>query len=201
MQSATRSPVRNRVFLLFIIASFVLPLLVAWLLVGQWRPTGTTNHGELLVPVQPVTYLRLYQADGQEIQEAYLRGRWTLAYVGAPADGCDKRCRDSLYDMRQVRLALGKDMGRVQTLFILTDTPDAALAAWVREAHAAMTVGISDVKTLDFFARAFPGGATLGDWIYLIDPLGNLFMRYGAESNPKGILDDLKRLLQFSKIG
>ena len=37
--------------------------------------------------------------------------------------------------------------------------------------------------------------------LYVVDPLGNLMMRYDARLPPKGLLEDLKRLLQLSHIG
>ena len=43
-----------------------------------------------------------------------------------------------------------------------------------------------------------PGG---GDAIYVIDPLGNLVMRYAADPDTKGVAKDLTRLLKASGIG
>jgi hypothetical protein len=61
---------------------------------------------------------------------------------------------------------------------------------------------VVDGQTLRFFTQAFAdGSAAVGEWIYLIDPLGNLLMRYGSDANPKGMLEDLERLLKYSKIG
>jgi hypothetical protein len=37
--------------------------------------------------------------------------------------------------------------------------------------------------------------------IYLVDPLGNLMLSYAPDANPKGMLDDLKRLLRLSHVG
>jgi hypothetical protein len=44
-------------------------------------------------------------------------------------------------------------------------------------------------------------GATNSHRLYLIDPLGNLMMYYPPEATPKGLLEDLKRLLRLSSIG
>jgi len=35
----------------------------------------------------------------------------------------------------------------------------------------------------------------------VVDPLGNLMMYYPADARPKGILEDMKRLLRLSHIG
>ncbi len=37
--------------------------------------------------------------------------------------------------------------------------------------------------------------------LYIVDPLGNLVMRYDTRDTPKGLLDDLKKLLKLSHIG
>jgi cytochrome oxidase Cu insertion factor (SCO1/SenC/PrrC family) len=37
--------------------------------------------------------------------------------------------------------------------------------------------------------------------VYLIDPLGNVMMFYEAGARPKGMLEDMKRLLRLSSIG
>jgi hypothetical protein len=37
--------------------------------------------------------------------------------------------------------------------------------------------------------------------VYLIDPLGNLLMSYAPTARPKGMLEDLKRLLGLSHVG
>ena len=197
--ATNRSRLSSRQQFLLLVALFAAPLLAAWLLVGHWRPAGMTHHGELLDPAQPVAYLRVRQVNGQELNTAYLHGRWTLAYIGA---GCGERCQHGLYNMRQVRLALGKDMGRAQTLLMLSEAPGPELAEWLNREHAAMTVGVADAATLSFFGQAFAGGeAAANSWIYLIDPLGNLVMRYRTDDNPKGILEDLRRLFKYSKIG
>ncbi len=44
-------------------------------------------------------------------------------------------------------------------------------------------------------------GAARAPRVYLIDPLGNLMMFYAADAKPKGMLEDLKRLLRLSSIG
>jgi hypothetical protein len=49
-----------------------------------------------------------------------------------------------------------------------------------------------------------PDNASAGanaEHIYLIDPLGNLMMSYAPDAKPKGMLEDMKRLLRLSHIG
>lgn len=199
MVAQTLTPqAKNRLFLVFIIALFAVPLLVAWLLVGHWQPAATRNHGELLNPVRPLMQFAATEVDGAELDSRYLHGRWTLVYPAG--SDCGQDCRTSLYDMRQVRLALGKDIDRLQTLLLLPQAPSAELSAWLAQEHTQTTQAIAAAPTTDFFVQAFPDAA-IGDGLYLLDPLGNLVLRYRADVDPRDILKDIKHLLKLSKIG
>ena len=46
---------------------------------------------------------------------------------------------------------------------------------------------------------AFP--PPLEHTIFIVDPLGNLMMRYDVRQDPKGLREDLKNLLELSHIG
>ena len=46
-------------------------------------------------------------------------------------------------------------------------------------------------------AQSAPGAG----YIYIVDPLGNLMMRHAPAGAPKGLLEDLKKLLKLSRIG
>ena len=198
--AAIPAPWRQRLFLLFIIACFAVPLAAAWWLVGRWTPGGTVQHGELLNPARPLTALRFTPLNGREPDGTTLRGHWVLIYAGSAGE-CAAACRTGLYDLRQVRLALGKDMGRVKTLLLLDNEPIAELRQWLADEHAAMIVGVADLAARTELAGAFSQPGSAGDWIYLLDPLGNLLMRYPVASEPRGMLKDLQRLLRLSRVG
>ena len=188
---------RSRLYLLFIVACFAAPLAAAGWLAGRGTPGNTVQHGELLHPAQPLTDLRLTALDGRSTT---FQRRWTLLYAGSARD-CDVRCRTALYDLRQVRLALGKEMMRVTTVLLLDAMPDAALRQWLADEHAAMTVGVDEADLQRRLKEAFARADATGDWIYLIDPLGNLLMRYPVMVEPRSLLNDLQRLLKWSRIG
>ncbi len=197
IKTATRRPVwRSRLYLLFIAACFAVPLAAAGWLAGRGMPGSTVQHGELLHPAQPIT-VRLTTLDGRITT---FRGRWTLLYVGSD-DQCAAPCRTALYDLRQVRLALGKEMGRVETVWLLDAMPDAALRQWLTAEHAALTVGMDEAGLQRRLLAAFADADATGVWIYLIDPLGNLLMRYPVTVEPRHLLKDLQRLLKWSRIG
>jgi cytochrome oxidase Cu insertion factor (SCO1/SenC/PrrC family) len=127
-----------------------------------------------------------------------LRGKWTLAYIGGSR--CDAPCRESLYTMRQVRLALGEDMRRVERLLILTDQEGLAELREGLKSYPGMVVATASRAALDDLRRTFDWEAYPGS-VFVIDPLGNLMMRYDPATEPKGMLKDLERLLKVSRIG
>lgn len=191
-------PRRARRLLLIITACFALPLMVAVVLVQIWRPSGGGAHGELLHPARPLPALVLQQAGESITVETLIDHHWTLLYW--LSNDCNSLCERSLYHMRQVRLALGKDANRVQTVLALDSPPPQGLSDWLAGEHAAMARIQADGALPTFLADVFAAGDPEG-WIYLVDPLGNLLMRYAGDGDPSGMLDDLKRLLKLSRIG
>jgi hypothetical protein len=170
---------RNKLFLVAVICAAPVVLGTAAYLLG-WSPGGASNYGELIAP-RPLS--------AQAIAE--LRGKWVL--VSFDAAGCDAYCEKKLYFMRQVRRAQGKDMERVERLWVLTDggKPRAELVAAI-EGTKMRASGAS-------LAAAFPGNAA--DHIYLVDPLGNLMMRFPRDPDPSRMIKDLQRLLKYSRVG
>ena len=154
------------------------------------------------------------------ISPTILKGKWTLLYLGA--GGCSAGCRTDLYNTRQVRAALGPDRERVQRVFLAegaccdfdwlrVQQPD--LITVRAGADAAPLTAIVERAGRNAAAAAgpVPGGSAAGgsgaanraaaDRVYLVDPLGNLMMSYAADARPKGMLEDLKKLLRLSHVG
>lgn len=176
---------------------FLLPL-VAISLMYTYRDSlplpGPKSHGELVDPVRQLPAFSIRDVAGKDITLDALKGKWTLVYVDA--SGCDLECQASLFKMRQARLALGEDMSRVARLFLLEGDPGRPDVAEILEEYPRMMVagtGGSDVAAL--FGEAAEGR------IYMVDPLGNVMMRYDSASTTKGILKDMKHLLKYSRIG
>jgi cytochrome oxidase Cu insertion factor (SCO1/SenC/PrrC family) len=172
------------------------PLVVAVYLYfdTEWRPGGTSNHGELIVPAVPLPAVSLPTPDGGQTDAEFLRHHWSLVYVAR--SNCDAACQEALYNGRQLRLALGRLMERVQRVYLYVgEAPDAAfIAAEHPDLLVAAAGGAEAAALLGSFA-----GQDEGYW--LVDPLGNAMMRYPPDEPPRGIMEDLKRLLRLSRIG
>jgi len=192
---------RSRLGLIGLAALFFVPLAVSFYLYygTSWRPSGGAQHGELVDPARPLPEVTLARPDGSPTGGDFLRGDWHLVYVGEGA--CDATCRDALVKARQVRLALDKDVNRVGLVFLYSGAaPDAGyLAVEHPELVAASVDGEAGLALLAAFPQD-PPPLSAGH-LYIVDPLGNLMMRYPGEATPRAILTDLERLLRLSHIG
>jgi cytochrome oxidase Cu insertion factor (SCO1/SenC/PrrC family) len=195
---------RGRRQLLLLAALFFVPLAIAfWMYYGPtgWRPSGDASKGDLIDPARPLAALALTTADGQRTDAQFLRGRWSMVYVG---DGlCDKRCREALYLTRQTRIALNKDMDRVQRVLLVTGR--CCDRGFLAQEHPDLIVARVDDDASAALLEPFPtyGGVPLADAgrVYLVDPLGNLLMSYAPTAPDKALLTDMKKLLRLSHIG
>jgi len=55
--------------------------------------------------------------------------------------------------------------------------------------------------TAPAFAEAFPASHELRDHVFLIDPRGNVMLRFPPNADPSRVIKDLQRLLKYSAIG
>ena len=190
---------RQRRVLVGIALMFFAPLAVCFYLyyghVG-WRPGGRVNAGDLIEPPRPLPMIALPLLEGGETQSDLLRRKWTLLY--AASGPCAERCRASLYHTRQVRIALDRDMNRVQRVLIADD--GCCDWSYLHEQHPDLIAVRNGPEAAPVLAL-LPASAIEAPRVYLIDPLGNLMMSYAAGAKPKGMLEDMKRLLRLSSIG
>jgi len=185
---------------------FMAPTFVAWVMHHSteqgWRPAGTTNKGNLVHPARPLAMPADMRSDGMSLND-YLQGKWTLLYIGA-AD-CADTCRNNLYKMRQVRLAQNENLNRVQTLFLLeSDRMPQELAGFLAQEHQDMAVALlSDTQASAIVPQFSVDDTPVQEArrVYIVDPLGNLMMYYQPDADASGMLQDLQKLLKYSKIG
>src|SRR5690606_21931698 len=111
---------------------------------------------------------------------------------------CADACRKKLYDMRQLRLTQGKEMDRIERVWLITDEQplDTMLMREYDGTH--MLRASSDLVKSWLPAE---DGTTVYDHLYMIDPLGNLMMRFPKDADPNRIKKDLNKLLKASSIG
>jgi cytochrome oxidase Cu insertion factor (SCO1/SenC/PrrC family) len=161
------------------------------------KPQGRTNYGTLLDPrVYPMPALGSTLLDGQPTTLDAYKGKWIMLQVDS-AD-CTDACKTKLYDMRQLRLTQGKDMDRIERVWLVTDK--APLETLVLRAYDGTHVLRADPAALKSWLPA-DEGTTPADHLYMIDPLGNLMMRFPKDADANKIKKDISKLLKASRIG
>ena len=175
-------------------ALFAAPIVASFVTYFFLRPTTppTANYGELLLPPGTITAQPFTNAEGASFAFTGLAGQWIL--VVSDSGECPADCAGKLTTLRQVRLALGRDASRVARVFVIDDLRRPAaglLAAFEGTVLAVTPTGMS----------LPPGAGNDRAHIYLVDPHGNVMMRWPAGADGKRMLGDLKRLLKASQIG
>jgi len=217
---------KNQLKLLGLFAIVFVPMATATsMYFGDWGiPTGSTNKGELIWPPMSISDLNASDNQGQplsryfsldepdarplkwdmlteEHSEEISESQWVLLVTGN--DVCNERCQQALYTVRQVNTALGKESERVFRVLAssaeLGDSRTELTKQYPRLSLASMNT--DDLKS--FAKDHFENIETVtNDWnIWVVDPLGNVILRYEADRHGKDILKDMKRLLKLSNIG
>lgn len=159
--------------LFFLVLVFVLPIIGGNLLYSYRSHLNfkTTNYGVIVNPALNVPFL--YAWHGSE-------KKWRVIQV--TDDFCDAKCNLEFYQLGQVKKALGKDTDRVVVLNIGGRYPQLQ-------------------KLAALFIQRGATNFAVKNKIYLIDPMGNLFMYYPATTDPMNVLKDLQHVLGVSQIG
>lgn len=184
---------KSRLQFLLIALVFLGPLIVAAWLYFQGealQPRARTNHGALLEPIVNLND----ELPGSPIH-AHSDQNWLLIY--AQTGPCEEPCRNALYTIRQSRLMLGREMDRLQRVFLHdVGTLD---TVFVAEQHQGL-ITIEDSSLAGLLNNKKPADLPAGGY-FLVDPLGNLVMYFRPDLNPSEMVDDIKRLLRLSRIG
>jgi cytochrome oxidase Cu insertion factor (SCO1/SenC/PrrC family) len=202
--SETAARTRSRASLLLIFSLFAAPVMLAWLLFfvfPEWVPTSTSNHGELIQPARPLPAFQLESLSGDAVNESSLQGKWTFVYLHQGA--CDEACIQQLYKVRQVRLTQGKNIDRLQRLMLWEASGvEESVRRELQQHFPGQAIAIVpdvDLPLLKTFDLS-ESSPFISGGVYLVDPLGNLMMKYALDQEPRGMIKDLERLLKYSAL-
>jgi len=196
---------RNLRTLAVLAALFLLPLVMAFCTYygTAWRPSAHVNHGRLISPARPLPTVALPRISLETgtpgtppATATPFHGRWSLVYVGG--GDCDSACLEALYVMRQTRLGLNADMTRVERVFLVSR--DCCKRDFLAREDAGLAVLDASAPPQESLLALFPH-QDREHTLFVVDPLGNLMMSYDVRDNPRGLLEDLKKLLRLSHIG
>lgn len=190
----------NRAIIVGLILLFFMPILVSWYLVffTDYKPGGGgTEHGSLINPPRKIADLQLLDPLTGEMHKLY--GFWNMFAV---IDGdCDQGCINDLYRMRQIRLAAGNEALRVQRVVYFSNASVVDNAKELFGEYAGQLIAENKNINAEQLSLFNVNGIERKHAIYLIDPDGYIMMVYPAETNPGGIIKDMKHLLRISKPG
>lgn len=181
---------KTRRMLLLLGAISLAPIAGSLLLYYFWKPQSFTNYGELIA-VAPLAGLTIPARDDKPFRIDELRGNWVL--LMADSGNCDDYCQSKLYVMRQIRLTQGKDRERIERVWLIPDgvRPPPAIEVEYQGTRPILLV------TGDFLAR-LPASGSPRDHIYVIDPFGNLMMRFPRNVDPQRMKNDINKLMKIS---
>ena len=177
---------KGRLQLLLILLGVIGPMILATGMykLQFWVPEGRSYHGELIGNGQTRADL------GVQAQE----DRWQLL-VTAPKE-CSVDCQQLVYLARQIQIGLGRDAGRASHALAAAQPLNSDYDAKLTREYPQLQRYPMDLTT---FSK------TTGDQsvpqLWIIDPHGNLVLRYDPTVKGKDLLNDLRHLLKLSNIG
>lgn len=184
--------------LYFVAFLCIAPVVASYLAYYVFQPTGRSNYGDLIEPQRPSPPLALRRLDATPYELSQLRGNWVMLAVDRAE--CADACRTKLWNMRQVRTATGKERDRIErVLLFVDDAPTTTLI--LREFDGTHFLRASAAELQPFLALPATADARLEDHVWLLDPLGNLMMRWPRAADPSRMKKDLDRLLRASRVG
>ncbi|MDE2366652.1 MAG: hypothetical protein KGM95_06940 [Betaproteobacteria bacterium] len=191
-ESEYRHKRSNRRTLILLMVIMCTPIIASYTLYfWDVRPT-TVNYGELL-EVKPLVGTASNLSDNTIFRIRDLRGKWALITVDSGK--CDEQCRKKLYYMRQVRMIQNTEKERIERVWLIDDG-EAPAAEITKQFEGTWLINAKDSDLL----AALPAKDSNHAHIYLIDPIGNLMMRFPKNPDPAQIAKDIKRLLKVSQL-
>jgi peroxiredoxin len=196
-QNADAKRRRGRWMLWLVLLVCASPLIASYFTYYVLKPETRTNYGALIDQrAHPVPDLASTTLDGRPAPLQAFKGKWVMLMTGSGA--CEEACRKQLFAMRQLRLMQGKEMARIERVWLILD----------REPLETMVIREFDGTHM---LRADPAvvkgwlpvdaGTGVDQHIYLIDPLGHLMMRFPRDPEPRKVYKDIYKLLKASAVG
>lgn len=181
---------KSKKALILLLIAFILPVILAkFALEQEWFNKASTNKGTLLSPI----------IDASALLEENKKS-WRLLYVVPQT--CDASCKNAIYSIQQIDMALGKESDRAHATLIMTEVSDKSAISHLQTKVNTEVLNIGKENVNKVF------NSSLQDGIFLVDTLNNAMMHYwlledkdAAVMQSRDILSDLKKMLKLSRIG
>lgn len=184
----------------FVVIAFVAPVVAAYALFFlDIAPPAYSNKGELLNPIVDVESFALTDDSDKLInRDEIFNHKWHMIYFAGSS--CDDACNKALYNMRQINVAVGKNANRLRRLVIHLERPNEEFQALIAKEYPEARQAYANSKTIEIALRDI-GAEFRSNEIYIMDPLGNIMLRFTQEQSYKDLLHDLNKLFKVSQIG
>ena len=178
---------------------FLTPIIVLFassaMFYSGYSPQGTVNKGTLLSEPIQLSELQLDVVSGPLKDE--FPGKWSI--VQFVSGDCTEKCWETLYSSRQINIRLAKNSDRVVRYLINVGANNLSNQSIkkISEQYPLLNTGIikGDLLPLSVTKK-------LQDSPYILfDPLGNGILIYDSTLPSGELLEDIKKVLQNSKIG
>ena len=192
---------RNPYTVWFVVMAFIAPVALAYIMFYFVGTNSFVNHGEILNPIIHVTDFKLSDENDELIAREKLTYKWRLiSFLGKD---CNETCASRLYDVRQIHTSLGKNQHRLSRMFVHLEPASDALSSLISDKHKnVIHVNGNKQSILDALGvNARDDVGIMKNETYIMDPMGNVMMRFTQDQPSKEFLYDLKKLLKASQIG
>ena len=188
---------RGRWMLWLVLLVCASPMIASYFTFYVLKPEKRNNYGTLIDQrAHPVPAMATTTLDGKPAALEQFKGKWVML-MAAPG-ACNEACRKQLFAMRQLRTMQGKEMERIERVWLILDAEP--LDTMVIREYDGTHMLRADGKAVANWLPADPGTG-VSDHIYLIDPLGHLMMRFPKDPEPRKVHKDIYKLLKASSVG
>jgi len=188
---------RGRWMLWLVLLVCAAPLIASYFAYYVVKPERRSNYGTLLDQrAHPIPGMAATTLDGRPMPLQQFKGKWVMLMTGSGA--CAQACQQQLFTMRQLRLMQGKEMDRIERVWLITDREPLDTIV-IREFDGTHMLR-ADAATVKAWLPA-DAGTSADQHIYMIDPLGHLMMRFPANPEPRKVYKDIYKLLKASAVG
>jgi hypothetical protein len=188
---------QGRKMLWLVLLTCAAPIIASYFTYYVLKPQTRNNYGTILDQrAHPVPEMAATTLDGRAQTLQQFKGKWVMLMVAPGA--CPQTCQQTLYTMRQLRLMQGKEMDRIERVWLITD--DEPLQTMLIREYDGTHMLRAGAATVNGWLPA-DAGTTPADHIYMIDPLGHLMMRFPQQPEPRKVYKDIAKLLKASSVG
>ncbi len=188
----------GRIKFLLIVFIFTVPFVISYYLSKDYHAGGelqTSNYGSFINPIVELSQTNFDDYSGENFNVNKHLTKWSLIY--RMPKNCLQSCSDEIYLIRQVNIALGKDMNRLERVIVLNQTMlNSEVDDVVDKYPKAIVVKNNSSTFINEINKI-----TERHVLLLTDPLGNVILGYDEGFEGKKLLKDIKKLLKLSKIG